>query len=86
MSDITIWKTFAPLAGWRYEAEELLHRAVGQSVTGPLFYYDEEYGKYIEFKNENTPANSYHAFHVDSSIVCHRVPKEVMEKIKLLEK
>lgn len=76
----------SPLAGWDYEAEELLHRAVGQSVTGPLFYYDEKYKKHIEFKNENTQVNSYHAFHIDTSILCHRIPKEVMEKIELVRK
>lgn len=76
----------SPLAGWDYEAEELLHRAVGQSVTGPLFYYDEKYRKHIEFKNENTQVNSYHAFHIDTSILCHRIPKEVMEKIELVRK
>lgn len=77
-------KDESPLLCSRQEAETLLPNAVGTSVDAALFYYDKKHGHYIEFKNENTAINSYHAFHIADNIVCHRVPKEVIKKIKLI--
>lgn len=62
------------------EAEKLLHKAIGNSGDRTLHYYDKKNTKYIEFKAENT-GNSYHAFHVENNIVCHRISKEVKKKI-----
>jgi hypothetical protein len=63
------------------KAQCLLHKAVGDSSNPTLFYYDEEYGRYMEFKNENTGNNTYHAFHIENNILCHRLKKSIKEKI-----
>lgn len=70
----------SPLRCLRGEAEEMLHKAVGESPGKPLFYYDTIRKQYIEFKNEKTKVNTYHAFHVENNIVCHRIRKEVIKK------
>lgn len=74
----------SPLLGSREEAAEMLRLAVGEAPHLPLFYYDKKYGKYIQFKYENTQANSYHAFHVEDNEVCHTLPKSVLKKIELI--
>lgn len=69
---------------WREEAAEMLRLAVGESLGLPLFYYDKEHRKYIQFKNENTLVNSYHAFHVEDNEVRRTLPKRVLKKIELI--
>lgn len=62
----------------KQEAEIMLQKALGTFNAPTLYYYDEVNQKYIEYKFENTPNNSYHAFHIDKE----RVPKDVIAKIK----
>lgn len=66
------------------EAAKMLQLAVGESLHLPLFYYDKKHRKYIQFKNENTGANSYHAFHMADNEVGRTLPKAVLKKIELV--
>lgn len=77
-------KGASPLLCSREEAAEMLRLAVGESLGLPLFYYDKEHRKYIQFKNENTLVNSYHAFHVEDNEVRRTLPKRVLKKIELI--
>ena len=64
----------------RVAAEKMLHNASGD-YKSTLYYFDNNHGKYIEYKYENTPNNSYHAFHVDDK---NRVPKNIKDIINRL--
>lgn len=49
------------------EAQALLDTAIGcANITDELYNFDRKHGKYIVFKDENTPNNTYHGYHVDS--------------------
>lgn len=52
------------LLGSEQEARELLKFAIGMSFQGKLFYYDEKYKHYMEYKHEVN--NLYHSFHITS--------------------
>lgn len=55
----------------------LLQKAIGLPNRNDLYFYDAVNSKYIVFKNENTPSNTFHAFHVD----INEVPKAILTKI-----
>lgn len=61
----------------RSRAAFLLQKAIGLHNSNDLYFYDEENSKYIVFKNENTPSNTFHSFHVD----VNEVPKAILTKI-----
>lgn len=68
------------LMGSREEAAELLHKAVGTDLR-VLFFFDEKYNQYIEFKRESE--NTYHAFHLDKEDE-KRVPAKIKQHIDML--
>lgn len=64
------------------DANLMLQKAVGID-TKNLFYYDDNFSRYIEFKKEGD--NTYHAFHLEPEDES-RVPEEVKDKISQLIK
>lgn len=65
------------LLGSRNEAKELLKKAIGLQPQGTLFYYDNKYEHYMEFKMEST--NTFHSFHIENE---NRIPSLLKNKIK----
>ncbi|MFI3306502.1 MAG: hypothetical protein R3Y68_08340 [Rikenellaceae bacterium] len=64
-------------------AKELLQNALGCSYESKhLFLFDVVHKCIIEFRNENTANNSYHAFHTSN---VSRIPKSVVDKIKQVQ-
>jgi len=54
----------SPLECSEKEAADLLPKAVGfRKKASELYAYDEARGKFMVFKRENTPNNSYHSYH-----------------------
>lgn len=70
----------SPLLCSRMDASVMLNKAVGEKFNDKLFFYDNTHKKYIEFRYENTPKNTYHAYHIEEE----NVPKSILRKIKLL--
>lgn len=69
----------SPLEGSRQEAELLLPKAVNSRKTTELYAYDEAQGKYIVFKDENTPDNKFHPYH---PINQEEVPEDVKKFLR----
>jgi hypothetical protein len=44
-----------------------------------LYFYDKKREKYIEFRNENTPQNTYHAFHIEQKEIAKEAKKKIGE-------
>lgn len=45
--------------------QDLLNRAVGETIEGDLWYYDQTNACYIYFENQgDTPQHEYHAYHL----------------------
>ncbi|KAA6347565.1 hypothetical protein EZS27_004964 [termite gut metagenome] len=61
------------------EAEILLHKAIDEDSAKRLYFYDKKYKKYIEFRNENTPQNTYHAFHIEQNEIAEEVKRKIDE-------
>lgn len=68
------------LMGSRGEAGRLLHKAFGLQ-PGTLYFFDEKYDRYIEFKREGE--NIYHAFHIAPEDE-DRIPDLIKERIKII--
>lgn len=68
------------LMGSRDEARSLLHKAWGTDLR-VLFFFDEKYNQYIEFKREL--GNTYHGFHLYEADE-KRVPAIVKQHIDAL--
>jgi len=50
----------------REHAEELLHKALGEyNDIGPLYVWDEEFKRYMEFKRESKSSNTFHSYHLE---------------------
>lgn len=71
----------------RDHAREILPYAVGLKNQDFLFYFDSEYGKYMEFKadcksehiSDDVSIRSYHSYHCDDDI-----PKGILKKLNML--
>lgn len=71
-------------------AAELLQFAIGATGFDTLYFFDRDHKKYIEFKAETKSANlpedsttrNYHSYHIEDE---NRVPKEIAEKIKIIQ-
>ena len=62
----------------------LLKKAVGESVEGDLWYYDDANGCFIYFENQgDTPQHEYHAYHLRPSD--KNFDKIVMEKLRKVQ-
>ncbi|MCM1451801.1 MAG: hypothetical protein NC102_06055 [Clostridium sp.] len=47
-------------------ATKLLHRALGEdNEVGPLYAWDEECNRYMEFKRESKHSNKFHSYHLE---------------------
>lgn len=47
-------------------ATELLHKAMGEdNEIGPLYAWDEEYNRYMEFKRESKSSTTFHSYHLE---------------------
>ncbi len=47
-------------------AEELLHKAIGEyNDIGPLYVWDEEFNRYMEFKRESKSSTTFHSYHLE---------------------
>lgn len=47
-------------------AEELLHKALGEyNDIGPLYVWDEEFNRYMEFKRESKSSTTFHSYHLE---------------------
>lgn len=66
----------SPLEGTREEAEALLDIAVGYKGTDELYCFDSPRNKFMIFKRECTPNNTYHSYH---PINQNEVPMEVQK-------
>ncbi|MDR2274898.1 MAG: hypothetical protein LBF27_28575 [Sphingobacterium sp.] len=76
----------SPLRCSEEEAKNLLKRAVGIKGARELYYFDNKYKEFIEFKDENTLERSFHAYHPHNQ---NDIPKKVkdfiMNNYKLIE-
>ena len=64
----------------RHEATNLLTIAKGDKrLTKELYAFDTNHNKFIVFKDENTPNNSYHGYHVDNE---NEVPKKIRDILR----
>jgi len=62
-------------------AQELLNSAIGDKrISKKLFNFDNEFQKYIVFEDENTPNNTYHAYHIDNE---NKVPQNIQRLLKM---
>ncbi len=59
----------------RQQAAKMLSKAVGEDPRA-LYFYDDKFGQYIEFRLENIVSCTYHAFHLDKEDA-NRVPDKV---------
>ncbi|MCD8210382.1 MAG: hypothetical protein LUC37_02430 [Prevotella sp.] len=59
----------------RQQAAKMLAKAVGEDSRA-LYFYDDKYGQYIEFRLENKGSCTFHAFHLDEEDA-NRVPEKV---------
>ncbi len=47
-------------------ATELLHKALGEyNDIGPLYVWDEEFKRYMEFKRESKSSTTFHSYHLE---------------------
>lgn len=46
-------------------AEALLHKAIGENDIGPLYAWDEEFDRYMEFKQESKSSTTFHSYHLE---------------------
>lgn len=47
-------------------ATELLHKAKGEdNEIGPLYVWDEDYNRYMEFKRESKLSTTFHSYHLE---------------------
>lgn len=69
----------SPLRCTKEEAQQLLEKAVGELGERDLFNYDSVYQKFIIFKDENTPQNTFHGFHVEDE---NEVPQRIQQLLK----
>ena len=46
-------------------AEALLHKAIGENDVGPLYAWDEEFDRYMEFKRESKSSTTFHSYHLE---------------------
>lgn len=47
-------------------ATKLLHKALGEdNEFGPLYAWDEEFKRYMEFKRESKHSNAFHSYHLE---------------------
>lgn len=69
----------SPLRCSKEEAQQLLQNALGHLGVRDLFNYDKIHQKFIIFKDDNTPQNSYHGFHVENE---SKVPQRVRQLLK----
>jgi hypothetical protein len=63
------------------QAQIFLNDAVCYTDTNELFYLDATNGKFLVFKTENTPNNSYHGYHVEDE---SEVPGQVRQYLRKL--
>lgn len=62
----------------------LLKKAVGESIEGDLWYYDDKKKNYIYFENQgDTPQHEYHAYHLQKGD--KNYDKINFEKLKLVQ-
>ena len=59
------WPGAAPLLCNRYEAQELLNKAVGKTKDGACWLYDANNRAFIYFENENQNPPTFHGYHVN---------------------
>ena len=58
--------TVAILYCSREHATELLHKALGEyNDIGPLYVWDEEFKRYMEFKRESKSSTTFHSYHLE---------------------
>lgn len=56
-------------------ATEMLHKALGNDEIDELYFFDEQYNKFIIFRYEgDNPLNQFHAYHLNND---NDVPKSV---------
>ena len=61
-----------------------MKKAVGESVEGDLWYYDDANGCFIYFENQgDTPQHEYHAYHLKPGD--KNYDKIVMEKLRKVQ-
>ena len=66
------------------DTENLLKKAVGESVDGDLWFYDEVNGCYIYFENQgDNPQHEYHGYHL--RLGEKNYDKIDIEKLKLVQ-
>jgi hypothetical protein len=65
------------------QAQVLLDEAVCYRGTSELFYLDTAADKFMVFKSDNTPDNSYHGYHLDLDDE-HEVPGKVRQYLRKL--
>lgn len=47
-------------------ATELLHKAKGEdNEIGPLYVWDDDYNRYMEFKRESKFSTTFHSYHLE---------------------
>lgn len=72
------WKGASVLFCDEVMAQRLLESAIADRLDKDLYNYDPVNGRYIVFKDENTPNNTYHGYHLDHS---EEVPEEIRNRV-----
>ena len=66
------------------KTKSLLKKAVGESCSGDLWYYDDDNGCFIYFENQGrTPQHEYHAYHLKPGDVNY--DKIKIEKLRMVQ-
>ena len=70
-------------------ADEIMQKAIGEPMYDTLYCFDDEYGKYMEYKAEckyvhlpnDAKIRNYHSYHIDND---SSIPNKVKRKLELL--